>query len=130
MELIRKTTHYVVCLKPRDVVSEDEPGGMPERISKVLSLPLSSIYPVHRLDRATSGVMVYALDAGTAAFLGRAVTEQKMHKLYYAITETAPQVPSGSWTDLLYWDRKQQKSYVVDRSRKGVKEAVGIHKDQ
>lgn len=44
------------------------------------------LYPVHRLDRATSGVLVFALEPEAAASLARAFREQEVTKTYFAIT--------------------------------------------
>lgn len=44
-----------------------------------------TLYPVHRLDRATSGVLLFALDSGTARLLGAAFTEHQITKTYRAI---------------------------------------------
>lgn len=43
------------------------------------------VYPVHRLDRATSGVMIYALDSQTAARLVEAFTAGGICKSYLAV---------------------------------------------
>ncbi len=44
------------------------------------------VYPVHRLDRATSGVLLFALDAETAGILGRQFQERTVTKSYLAVT--------------------------------------------
>lgn len=43
------------------------------------------IYPVHRLDRATSGVIIFALTSHAAQALNQVFTEQKVTKTYNAI---------------------------------------------
>ena len=43
------------------------------------------IYPVHRLDRATSGVLLMALNPEAAAGAGRAFTERRVRKTYRAL---------------------------------------------
>jgi tRNA pseudouridine65 synthase len=43
------------------------------------------VHPVHRLDRATSGVLLFALDPEAAAALGRAFEEGLVHKAYLAL---------------------------------------------
>lgn len=43
------------------------------------------VWPVHRLDRATSGVLLFALDAETARELGEAFTHRRMNKRYLAV---------------------------------------------
>ncbi len=49
------------------------------------------LYPVHRLDRATSGVVVYALSQEAASVLGTAFQNREVHKVYYAVVR--------GWTD-------------------------------
>lgn len=43
------------------------------------------VYPVHRLDKATSGALVFALDQETARAMTRAFTGAKVSKKYLAI---------------------------------------------
>lgn len=43
------------------------------------------VFPVHRLDKPTSGVMIFALDADTARLLTQAFTNKNVHKTYHAI---------------------------------------------
>lgn len=52
------------------------------------------VYPVHRLDRATSGVLLFALDAVCAAALSRVFEDGRAEKTYLALVRgVAP--PSG-----------------------------------
>jgi tRNA pseudouridine65 synthase len=44
------------------------------------------LYPVHRLDRATSGVLIFALQSDTARELARGFQQQEMKKTYFCVT--------------------------------------------
>lgn len=44
------------------------------------------VYPLHRLDRPTSGVLLFALTQDTARLMGQAFTDRKIQKTYYALT--------------------------------------------
>lgn len=44
------------------------------------------VYPVHRLDRPTSGVLLFALSEQVAILMGQAFTDKTIHKVYYALT--------------------------------------------
>lgn len=44
------------------------------------------IYPVHRLDRATSGVLIYAFSPEAARHLAEAFQNQRIQKTYYCVT--------------------------------------------
>ncbi len=48
------------------------------------------VYPVHRLDRATSGVIVFALSPDAARTLGAAFAAGAVHKRYVALVRGAP----------------------------------------
>lgn len=50
------------------------------------------VFPVHRLDRPTSGVMLFALNADTARFLSQQFENQEIVKTYHAIVR--------GWTDV------------------------------
>ena len=81
------------------------------------------IFTVHRLDAGVGGVMVYAKNKNAAAELSRQIQERTFEKEYLAVVEGIPTEASGSMTDLLFRDSAKNKSYVVKRMRKGVKEA-------
>ena len=51
------------------------------------------VYPVHRLDGGTSGVLVYALDSATAAALQEQFRDGTVDKRYLALTRGVP--PEG-----------------------------------
>lgn len=117
---------YVACVKPCGVSSQDVPGGMPELLRAELGADAAPL-TVHRLDRETGGVMVYALTPRAAAELSREIAERQLEKRYLAVTCAAPDaLPAGegSLRDLLYHDRVKNKTYVVGRPRASVREAV------
>jgi tRNA pseudouridine65 synthase len=43
------------------------------------------LYPVHRLDRATSGVLIFALKADIASNLAKLFNDREIEKTYYAV---------------------------------------------
>ncbi|MGD9330021.1 MAG: pseudouridine synthase [Desulfobacterales bacterium] len=43
------------------------------------------LYPVHRLDRPTSGVLVFALNPGAARSLAKSFARRQVHKTYVAV---------------------------------------------
>lgn len=112
----------VVAVKPPRILSEDteSTAGMPTLLSS--GAPL---YTVHRLDKGTGGIMVYAKDSKTAALLTQAMQERThFKKEYLVLTEGIPDAPSARLVDLLFHSREKNKTYVVERKRSGVKEAA------
>lgn len=118
-EILRETPDYVVCIKPWGV---DAQYGMPALLSRLTGH--TPILPVHRLDKDTGGVMVYAKSKKAAAWFSREIAAGRMEKTYLALVGGCPQPSAGQWEDLLFRDGQRNKSYVVQRMRKGVKKAV------
>ncbi len=116
-----------VCHKPRGVLSQGEGAdAMPTLLSDALAEngQRPTVYAVHRLDRETEGIMVYALSAAAAASLSSQMAARTVHKEYVAEVHGLPQPPEGRMEDLLFFDRGRNRSYVVSRVRRGVKEAA------
>lgn len=49
------------------------------------------VWPVHRLDKATSGVLLFALSPDASARASAEFSEQKVHKEYLAVVRGVPQ---------------------------------------
>lgn len=79
------------------------------------------IFPVHRLDTATGGVMVYAKNKKTAAELSNTFAENGADKRYLAVVCGSPE--GGVMEDILWHDKVKNKSFVVKTERKGAKKA-------
>lgn len=128
MKILYLDQYIVVCEKPSGTLSEGEgENALPTMLSRKLAElgeKNVAIFPVHRLDRDTVGVTVYARTATAAAALSAAITGGLFKKQYLAVVCGMPEESGGTFTDLLYYDRKRGKSFVVDRDRKGVKSAT------
>ena len=114
----------IVCIKRPGELSQ---AGKPGELSLLSALEEehgAPIYPVHRLDRETGGVMVYARTKGAAAQLSDAVARHQMEKEYLCIVRGAPETEEGEFRDLLLHDKQRNKVFVVNRMRGGVKEAI------
>src|SRR5256885_8363962 len=53
------------------------------------------VYPVHRLDRATSGALLFARSAEMAADLGASLEAGRLEKRYLALVRGTPPVAGG-----------------------------------
>ncbi len=122
LDILYSDENIAVIIKPAGLISED--GGDESVIPLIReALGKTDVFPVHRLDRETGGVMVYALDKKSAAELSAAIQCDKMKKDYLAVVNGQPSEESATLCDLLFKDSKKNKSYVVTRERKGVKKA-------
>lgn len=53
------------------------------------------VWPAHRLDKGTSGVLLFALDASVASLLGQAFETAQMKKRYRALVRGWPEADGG-----------------------------------
>jgi len=83
-------------------------------------------YPLHRLDRAVGGLMVYAKNKTAASVLSRDIAEGRLDKGYYAVVTgdvEAALGKEGELFDYLFKDSRKNKVFAVKKKRQGVKEA-------
>lgn len=133
----------LVAVKPSGTVSEHTTAGdgFPDILERLLEKQgkRRTVYTVHRLDAPTSGVMVFALNKSAAARLSADFASacadsarsdsawsdsDHAEKEYLCALCGIPNESCGTLFDLLFYDKRAGKSYVVDRPRKGVREAV------
>ena len=118
VKILYEDKAILLCIKPAGVVSEE--GGMPELLRDAARA--RDIYCVHRLDKAAAGLMVYAKTRESAAALSSVIASGGLEKEYLAVIQGAAEA-EGSMRDLLYHDASKNKTYVVKRQRRGVREA-------
>ena len=128
IDILHVTRDFVVVNKPRGMLSEGEcPAAIAEALRAAGQTNPDELYTVHRLDRTTAGLMVYARNKKSAADLSKIIADGGFHKTYIAfVTADASLPPEGELRDMLFFDRNHDKAYVVDAKhpRKGAKEAV------
>lgn len=72
---------------------------------------------VHRIDRDTSGVVLFAKDSRTHAALKRQFRARTPERVYLAVVYGHPDPPTGTWRDYLVWDIKaliQKETHARD----------------
>ncbi|MBE6779213.1 MAG: RluA family pseudouridine synthase [Ruminococcaceae bacterium] len=123
MNILYQDDHLVIVEKPQGILSQADASGA-DSLPQWLQDRGLPVLPVHRLDRATGGVMVYARTGAAAAALSHMVGQHDVfRKQYWAVVAGRPEAPEGTWEDLLYHDLRHNKSFVVKRPRKGVRHA-------
>lgn len=121
IHILEATQDYVICVKPAGVLSQEGSGpNMPALLREQLG---GDIFPVHRLDREVGGVMVFARNSASAGWFGREIQEGRLKKEYLTVVHGVPEPETGILEDLLLHDARRNKSFVVDRKRKGVRDA-------
>jgi 23S rRNA pseudouridine955/2504/2580 synthase len=118
----------LVLNKPAGLAVHGFPQSLDNQVQAYLSgkLPASLSYrpgPLHRLDKPTSGIIVFGVSLEGARQFSTLLAEGKVRKRYLAILEgkvTADQV----WEDTLYRDKSARKTFVKAAQKAYVKEAA------
>ena len=132
MEIIYKSQNLVIINKPVGIPSQPDLTGdadamtLTEQTLILLGEP-SSLWLVHRLDRAVGGLMVFARNKSCASYLSSLIQERKLNKEYLAVCE-GECLGEGEMRDFIFNDSKLSKAFIVDRARGGVKEALLSYK--
>ena len=127
MEIISNKRDFVVVYKPASMPSQSDPSGDKDAMTATGELlekmgENKELFLIHRLDRVVGGLLVFAKNKKSAAGLSEAISSGKFEKRYFAVVEGEP--GDGRYEDLLFKDARAGKSFIVERMRGGVKEAV------
>ena len=127
LTILYEDAHLVICLKPPGVLSEDSEKGrcMPALLREHYRAQGKNDYiaTVHRLDKIVGGVMVFSRRRQVTGMLTAAIARHEITKEYLAVLRGHPEKAEDTLADLLFRDAAHNKSYVVRRMRKGVREA-------
>jgi len=115
VDIIYADDAFVIANKPYDVLSvpgrgEDKQDCLWRRVQTIF--PTARV--VHRLDYATSGVMVLALTLEAQRSLNRSFQERQTHKRYQAIISGTPEQSEGSVELPLRCDWENRPLQIVD----------------
>lgn len=123
-----ESNQLLVVQKPAGIITEANPfeannleANCRTYLKQKINDPFLGV--VHRLDRVTSGVVIFAKKRGTLKTLNRWFEERQIQKTYWAITSKAPEKTNGALINYLLMDSKSKKALVVDPKVKGAKKA-------
>jgi 23S rRNA pseudouridine1911/1915/1917 synthase len=128
----RRTEDLDILFEDDDVIAVNKPAGLLavplERKSEADSVfdqidrhlrshrtrrPLT----VHRIDRDTSGVVLFAKHAAAQATLKQQFLRHEPERVYQAVVYGRPDPPAGTWRDHLAWDPRsliQKETHARD----------------
>ncbi|MBP3544065.1 MAG: RluA family pseudouridine synthase [Lachnospiraceae bacterium] len=130
IKILYEDADIIVCIKPAGIASQGGKGFVRD-MTDLLKLHVQKMTGakgepylgiVHRLDQPVGGVMVYAKNAASAAFLSAQVASDEMKKRYYAVLEQCPSETEGTLKDYLLRDGRTNISAVVPEARRREKD--------
>jgi 23S rRNA pseudouridine1911/1915/1917 synthase len=123
---MRRKQNFAVVYEDERIIGVDKASGVAvgadrwdesaERLDSLLgSLYNSPVFTVHRLDKDTSGIIVFARDSGAHRLLSGAFESRQTEKIYYAVVHGRP-----GWTETdcdlsLVPDGDRQHRTIIDK---------------
>lgn len=94
-QLVYENDRFVVINKTAALGFHCEQGeaGLFERVKAQLAA--AELYPVHRLDKLTTGLVIFAKTRATAAQFGRLFEAHQINKFYLAVSDQKPKKKQG-----------------------------------
>jgi 23S rRNA pseudouridine1911/1915/1917 synthase len=134
--ILYEDNHVIVVNKlPSEIVQGDKTGDatLPDAIKAYLKEKYNkpgNVFcgVVHRLDRPTSGAVIFARTSKALERLNAQFREKETNKVYWAIVENKPEKATGRLVHFLRKNESQNKSYAVDAKTNGAKEAILSYK--
>jgi len=84
-EIIFENEDFVVVNKPAGMLSIPDREGKEQSLKSILKNKYGSIFTVHRIDKETSGAIVFAKNESTHKFLSESFEERSVKKIYVGI---------------------------------------------
>lgn len=132
LQVLFEDNHLLIVNKrPGDIVQGDKTGDLP--LSEVAKAYIKDKYNkpgevflgvTHRLDRPTSGVLVFARTSKALSRMNTLFAEKETRKVYWAVVKNKPEQPSGRLVHWLTRNKKQNKSLAHSQKVAGAKRAV------
>ena len=132
MQVLYEDNHIIIVYKQSgEIVQGDKTGDKPlsdtikEWIKQKYAKPGNVFLGVvHRLDRPVSGIVVFAKTSKALSRLNNMFRNGEVRKTYWAMVQTAPNMPEATLTNWLVRNEKQNKSYVYNNEMPNAKQAI------
>ena len=123
IKILFEDEHICICEKLPGMISQDNQSeeSLPALLKKQLNC---EIFTLHRLDKPVGGAIMYAKTKQAACAFSKLISENALSKQYMTVLDAVPEKDDSTLTDYLFHDKQKNKTFIVKRLRKGVKEAI------
>ncbi len=131
MDILYEDNHIIVVSKPQGVASQPDESGDKDMWTQVKEYIKEKynkageafVGVVHRLDRPTGGVMVFAKTSKAGSRLSQQLKNGEFDKTYFAVVCGKPREAKGKIVSYLKKDEKTNMAKIVPQSEQGAKRA-------
>jgi 23S rRNA pseudouridine1911/1915/1917 synthase len=132
LQILHEDNHLIIINKRvGDIVQGDITGDIP--LSEIVKQYIAKKYQkkgnvflgvVHRLDRPTSGVLIFARTSKALERLNKMLRDKLIKKTYWAIVKNKPEEKTATLTHYLKKNPKNNKTTVFTKESEGSKKAI------
>lgn len=130
--IIFEDNQVIVAVKPQNIPVQLDDSKDEDFLSKIKKYLVEKydktgnvfLGLVHRLDRPTGGVMVFAKTSKSAERLCNQIVEKSFEKTYLAVVEGEPRLRQSRLTNFLKKDEKNNIVKICPQYEDGAKEAI------
>ncbi len=131
MKIVYEDNHLIIVNKSSSELVQGDKTGDASLIDKV-KLYIKEKYNkpgevflglVHRLDRPTSGLVIFARTSKSLTRMNKLFKDKKVVKKYWAVVDKAPPKKEETLTHYLKKNVKQNKSYPCSKDDKNAKQS-------
>lgn len=132
LDILYEDNHLIIVNKKSgDITQGDKTGDetLPDKVKKNIKERYNKpgevfLGVVHRLDRPTSGIVIFAKTSKALSRMNELFRKDKVEKIYWAVIESKPPVAADTLIHYLEKNEKQNKSYAYIQERKNSKKAI------
>jgi 23S rRNA pseudouridine1911/1915/1917 synthase len=135
LRVVYQDPHLLVADKPPGWLVEPLPGDAPAEVTlldmvadHLRSESKTRPYVVHRIDRDTSGLVLFALSPTVRDALKLQFEKRTPTRVYLAVVNGTPEPADGTWTDRLVWDRERLVQKRAHAQEERAKDAVARYR--
>ena len=132
LQILFEDNHLIIVNKRAgDITQGDKTGDKP--LSEVVKEYIKNKYNkpgdvflgvVHRLDRPTSGVIIFARTSKSLERLNKMLRDKTIHKTYWAVVKNSPKKVKNTLVNYLKKNPKNNKSTAYSKEIQGSKKAI------
>lgn len=84
--IIYENSEFIVINKPAGIASQSEKSG-DDSVIEILNKTYAEVFPIHRLDKRVSGLMILALNKNSATQFQDLLLRNEIHKTYKCVVK-------------------------------------------
>ncbi len=132
MQVLYEDNHIIIVSKTvNEIVQGDKTGDttLIDSVKQYIKVKYNKPGDVflglaHRLDRPTSGIVVFARTSKALSRLNAMFRDGEIHKTYWAITANCPKETEGTLENFIQKNEKLNKSFIAPKETKEAKKAI------